>query len=173
MWFCEILNLTLDVAWDFVRFWPFCHLVNKDYNQRHFEETKSNTIISAVPADGLAGARTSAGTVMTKFRYQIYIHIYVYGTSIWLVYTLRARWNGCHFADNIFKCIFLMKTLILTTILPKRIYSPGSNWQYGSISSDNGLAPNRRQAIIWTNDGIGYWCIYASLSLNELRREIL
>ena len=24
------------------------------------------------------------------------------------------------------------------------------------------------QAIIWTNDGIVYWCIYASLGLNEL-----
>ena len=43
-----------------------------------------------------------------------------------------------------------------------------SNWQYGGIGSDNGLALNRRQAIIWTNDGLGYWCIYVSLSLNEL-----
>ena len=28
--------------------------------------------------------------------------------------------------------------------------------------------PTRQQAIIWTNDGIVYWCIYVSLSLNEL-----
>ena len=28
-------------------------------------------------------------------------------------------------------------------------------WQQYSIGSDNGLAQNRRQAIIWTNDGIG------------------
>ena len=48
------------------------------------------------------------------------------------------------------------------------ICSLGSNWQYGSIGSDNGLAPNRRQAIIWTNDGPGYWRLYASLDLNEL-----
>ena len=33
---------------------------------------------------------------------------------------------------------------------------------------DNGLAPTRRQAIIWTNDGLEYRCIYASLGLNEL-----
>ena len=26
-------------------------------------------------------------------------------------------------------------------------------WQYFSIGSDNGLAPVRREAIIWTNDG--------------------
>ena len=33
----------------------------------------------------------------------------------------------------------------------------------------NGLMPTRRQAIMWTNDGLGWWCIYASLGLNELR----
>ena len=32
--------------------------------------------------------------------------------------------------------------------------SQGSNEQYSSIGSDNGLAPARRQAIIWTNDGL-------------------
>ena len=28
-----------------------------------------------------------------------------------------------------------------------------ANWQYPGIVSDNGLAPTRRQAIIWSNDG--------------------
>ena len=37
-----------------------------------------------------------------------------------------------------------------------------------SIGSDNGLAPSRRQAIIWINDGLIYWRIYASLSVNEM-----
>ena len=41
-------------------------------------------------------------------------------------------------------------------------------WQYGSIGSDNGLALNRQQAIIWSNIGMLYWCIYVSFSLNEL-----
>ena len=36
------------------------------------------------------------------------------------------------------------------------------------IGSDYGLAPPRCQAIIWTNDGLVYWRIYASLSLDEL-----
>ena len=49
------------------------------------------------------------------------------------------------------------------------ICSLGSNWQYGSIGSYNGLAPNRRQAIIWTNVSMLYWRINASLGLNELR----
>ena len=33
---------------------------------------------------------------------------------------------------------------------------------------DNGFATNRRQAIIWTNDGVIFWGINASLGLNEL-----
>ena len=33
------------------------------------------------------------------------------------------------------------------------VYSQESSQQYSSIGSDNGLAPARRQAIIWTNDG--------------------
>ena len=48
------------------------------------------------------------------------------------------------------------------------ICSEGFNQQYPSIGSDDGLAPSRRQAIIWTNDGIVYWRIYTSLGLNEL-----
>ena len=44
-----------------------------------------------------------------------------------------------------------------------------SNEQVSSIGSDDGLAPVRRQAIIWTNDGLVYWRVYASLGLNELK----
>ena len=39
------------------------------------------------------------------------------------------------------------------------------------MGSDNGLAPTRRQAIIWTNGGLVYWRIYASLGLNELKSQ--
>ena len=48
------------------------------------------------------------------------------------------------------------------------MYRLGSNLQNGGIGSDNGLAPNRRQAIIWINVGMFYWRIDASLGLNEL-----
>ena len=49
------------------------------------------------------------------------------------------------------------------------ICSLGSNWQYGSIASDKSWqVPKRRQAIIWTKDGMFYWSTYASLGLNEL-----
>ena len=39
----------------------------------------------------------------------------------------------------------------------------GSNWQYPSIGLDNGLAPNRWQAIIWTNVDLIHWRVYAAL----------
>ena len=39
--------------------------------------------------------------------------------------------------------------------------------KYFSIGSDNCLVPIRRQAIIWYNDGLGFWRIYASLGFNE------
>ena len=43
--------------------------------------------------------------------------------------------------------------------------SLGFNWKHSSIGSNNGLAPNRRQAIIWANVDMMYWRIYASLCL--------
>ena len=49
------------------------------------------------------------------------------------------------------------------------ICSYGYSWQYFSIGLENGLAPNRRQAIIWTNDDPIHWRIYAALGGDELR----
>ena len=43
----------------------------------------------------------------------------------------------------------------------------GSNWQYGSIFSDNGLVSNKRQAIILSNDDMFCWPIYTPRGLNE------
>ena len=55
--------------------------------------------------------------------------------------------NGRHFADDIFKCVFLNEDIwISMNISPK--FVP----QYSSIGSDNGLVPIRWQAIIWIND---------------------
>ena len=46
-----------------------------------------------------------------------------------------------------------------------------SNWQYPSIALDNGLAPNRRQAIVWTNATPILWHIYTALEEDELSRK--
>ena len=48
------------------------------------------------------------------------------------------------------------------------VCSSGSNWQYTSVCSGNGLAPNRRQAITWTNGSPVHWRIYAALGGDEL-----
>ena len=48
------------------------------------------------------------------------------------------------------------------------ICSSGSNWQYNSIGSSNGLAPNRRQAITWFNGDPVHRHIYMALGADEL-----
>ena len=83
--------------------------------------------------------------------------------------TLRPRQNGRHFADDICKGIYLNENFSILHKNFTAICSLGSNRHNGSIVSDDGLAPNRRQAIIWTNVDMLYWRIYAPLGLNELK----
>ena len=52
----------------------------------------------------------------------------------------------------IFKQIFLDKNAWISIKISLKFVSRGSNEQYSSIGSDNGLVPTRQQAIIWTND---------------------
>ena len=78
--------------------------------------------------------------------------------------TLRQRQNGGHFPDDIFKCIFMNENVWVSIKDSTEVYSQGS-----SIGSDNSLMLTKRQAIIWTNDGLVWQCIYASLGLNELK----
>ena len=57
--------------------------------------------------------------------------------------------NGCHFSDDIYKLIFLKE--MSGILFQISLTFERSNWQYVSIGSDNGLAPNRWQAISWVN----------------------
>ena len=41
-----------------------------------------------------------------------------------------------------------------------------------TLVSDDGLAPNRRQAIIWTNTDPIHWCIYAALGWDALTEDL-
>ena len=66
--------------------------------------------------------------------------------------TLRPRQNGSHFADDLFKCIFLNENVWISIKHFTEICPLGANLQYYSIGSDNGLAPTRREAITGTND---------------------
>ena len=44
--------------------------------------------------------------------------------------------------------------------------SQGSNKKYASTDTDNDLAPNRSQVIIWINDGIVHLHIYTPFGLS-------
>ena len=56
------------------------------------------------------------------------------------------------FQTTFFKCISWMKMYGFRLNFHWRSFQ-GSNQQYSSTGLDNGLAPTRRQAIIWTNGG--------------------
>ena len=67
---------------------------------------------------------------------------------------------------GIFKWTLLNENAWISMKISLKFVSKGPINKYSSIVSD-GLAPNMRQAIIWTNDGLGVWLTYASLGLNE------
>ena len=67
---------------------------------------------------------------------------------VWSVDTLRSRLNGRQFAEGVFKYISLKDWISMKNV--------------AKICS-----PSRRRAIIWTKDGLVYWCIYTSLGLDE------
>ena len=52
------------------------------------------------------------------------------------------------------------------------VCSQGSSWHYYSIGSGNGLAPNRQQAITWTNVDPVHGCLYAALGGDELNTAL-
>ena len=60
------------------------------------------------------------------------------------VNTLRLRQNGRHFADGILKSISLNENFWILNKISLKYVAWGFNWQYGSIGSDNGLAPSRQ-----------------------------
>ena len=67
--------------------------------------------------------------------------------------TLRPRQNGSHFPDDIFKWIFLNENVWISINISLKFVPRGPINNNSNIGSGNGLAPTRRQAIIWTNDG--------------------
>ena len=86
--------------------------------------------------------------------------------------------NCRYFADDIFRCIFVNEKFFFLILIKKftEDCSLGSNWQYHSIGLDNGLAPNRQQAIIWTNSDQTNWRVYAVLggiSMNQCADKTL
>ena len=79
---------------------------------------------------------------------------------------LRLRQNSPPFPRRHFQTNFLNENFWIQNIISLKCADV-------IIGSDNGLAPNWRQAINWTNDGVVYCRMYASLGLNELNMSTI
>ena len=77
------------------------------------------------------------------------------------VNTWRMRQNGSHFADDIFKCIFLNENVwVSLKFVPK-------------VQINHIPTLVQMMAWHWPDDVIVHWCIYASLGFNELNSHCL
>ena len=90
-----------------------------------------------------------------KCVYSSVIYVYIYD----FILVPHVVWKQT--TDDIFKYIFLGKNVLILIKISLKFVPQGSNWQNCSIGSDNGLAPNRWQAIIWTDDNLCCRRIYA------------
>ena len=57
------------------------------------------------------------------------------------------------FPDDIFKSIFLNENIWISVKSSLKFVSKGPINNIPALDSDKGLAPTRKQTIIWTNDG--------------------
>ena len=76
-----------------------------------------------------------------------------------LLSQLLSHWGWDNMAD-------IFQTIISNAFSRMKTFEFWKQWY--CIGSDNGLTPNRRQAIIRTNGELDYWRIYFSLGLNKL-----
>ena len=79
------------------------------------------------------------------------------------------RQNGHHFADDIFKCLFVNEKSCIFIQISLKFFAKALIDNKANIGSGTGLAPFRRQAIIWTKYALICWRIYASFGLNEFK----
>ena len=87
--------------------------------------------------------------------------------------TLWPRQDGRRFCRRHFQLHFIQWKCLNFKWNFIEICSLGYRWQFCSIVSDNGLAPNRRQAIIWSNADPIHWHIYAALGGDEFTQVLL
>ena len=76
--------------------------------------------------------------------------------------------NGRHFPDDIFKHLFLNEKIGISIQISLKFVTLVPIRNNPALEGDNALAPIRWQGIIWANNGLVYWRIYASISLNAL-----
>ena len=78
--------------------------------------------------------------------------------------------NGRHFADHIFKCIFMNEKICISIRISLKFF-PKCPIDKKRIGSGNGLALNNREAIIWIDADPVHRRIYASLGGDVLSDE--
>ena len=83
----------------------------------------------------------------------IYICLIFKWVAVTCLQHIEAETKWPPFSRRYFQMHFLEWKYMISDFYITEVCSWGSNWQYSSIGSNNGLAPGRRQAIIWTNDG--------------------
>ena len=89
-------------------------------------------------------------------------------------YQGRNKMHGRQFVDDVFELILLyanwFRCKFLFKLVPKRsVISKPAIWS----RLDQCLAPSRRHAIIWTNVGLGYWRMCASLGLSAFNSVVI
>ena len=94
--------------------------------------------------------------------------------------SLRPRQNIRHFCRQHFQVRFLEWNVWIPTKVSLKFVPESPINQYSSIVSENGLAPSRRQAIIWNTDGYFtdayiymYVCVCVPLGTNVLKTHFL
>ena len=71
-------------------------------------------------------------------------------------------------ADSIFRCFSVNEKFCILIKISLKFVPKDPIDKKNSIGLDNGLAPNRRQAIIWTYADPIHWRIYVALGADEL-----
>ena len=144
------------IKWNnFLHYWPFVRGINwSPVNSPHKGQWRRALIFSLICAwiNGWVNKR-EAGDLRCPWA-----HYYV--TVIYKILTLWSHWGRDKMAaisQTIFSSAFpwISNKISLKYIPQGLIYN-------------NGLAPNKCQAIIWSNVNMLYWCMYVSLGLGEL-----
>ena len=95
---------------------------------------------------------------------------YMYKTGTWTVkLTLLPPDKMAIFSQTIHSGHFRERKVLYLDWNDTEYYSWWSNWQWPNIASDNGLAPKRRQAIIWNNADPIHRSMYMSLGWDVVR----
>ena len=128
----------------------------------HFDRCSFTSVNVALPQLPVTSLKNCISFLYWSY-HNIYnilgIHSIILTYSVWV----KMAKNMQTISSNIFP---LMNCLNFSYNITG-VCSSVSNRQSAIIGSDNCLAMNRPQAIIWTNIGLVYWSMYVSLGLNE------